>query len=97
VTYRVFLFDSGTSDIRTSDESVVTDIASYLEKNPSLEIGIDGYMDSQNRELSTDRVNAVRSALIGAGVSENRIKVGAFGNAKERRNGRVEVLLQTAK
>jgi outer membrane protein OmpA-like peptidoglycan-associated protein len=94
VTYRVFSFDSGRSEIRSFDTSMVADMAAYLKKNPSLQIGIDDGTDS-NAQLGILRVNAVRDALIRAGVRADRIQLGAFGEAKNRQSGRVEVLLKT--
>jgi hypothetical protein len=96
VTYRDFWFDAGKSNIRDLDTSMVADIASYQKKNPSLQIGIDGYSDSRNLELSNGRVNAVRDALINAGVPADKIKIGAFGDSNNRQDRRVEVLIQTA-
>lgn len=95
VSYRDFWFTGGSAEILTAQRSVVTDIADYVKRNPSLGLGIDGYRDAANADLSNNRVNAVRDALINAGVPAERIKVGAFGEAKLRREGRVEVLIMT--
>lgn len=97
VAYRTFWFDAGKSDTRASDATVVTEIAAYMKANPSLQIGIDGYMDPKAQDLSTHRVNAVRDALIQAGVPTEKIKIGAFGDAKNRQDRRVEVLIDTGK
>lgn len=95
VTYRVFWFDAGRSDIRAVDASMVTDIAAYLKKNPSLHVGLDGGADPGNPNLGTRRLEALRDALIQAGVPADRIKFGAFGEAKNRQDRRVEVLIET--
>jgi hypothetical protein len=96
VSYRAYWFDAGKSDIRTNDAAMAADVASYLNKNPSLQLGLDGYADSKNPNLSHDRVAAVRDALIQAGVPSEKIKTGAFGDAKNRQDRRVEVLINTA-
>jgi hypothetical protein len=97
VSYRTFWFDAGKSDIRANDATMVADVAAYMKKNPSLQLGLDGYADTRNPDLSNNRVNAVRDALVQAGVSGDKIKIGAFGDAKNRQDRRVEVLIDTGK
>jgi outer membrane protein OmpA-like peptidoglycan-associated protein len=101
VSYRDFWFDFDKSDMQASETAKVADIASYLKKNPSLQVGIDGSMDARgtdprNQELSDRRVNAIRESLIKAGVPAEKIKSGAFGDERLRRDRRVEVLISTA-
>jgi hypothetical protein len=67
--------------------SKVSEIAAYMNQNPSLQLGIDG--------SSNSRVNAVRDALIRTGVPSSKIRAGAFGDAQLRRDQRVEVLVRT--
>jgi len=74
---------------------MAAEMADYVKRNPSLILGIDGYMDNQNRELSNGRIEAVRESLINSGVPSDRIRVGVFGDPKLRREGRVEVLIMT--
>jgi outer membrane protein OmpA-like peptidoglycan-associated protein len=95
VSYREFWFNANSADILSAQDSVIRDMASYLKKNPTLIVGLDGHMDSHNKDLSNNRVNAIRDALIDAGVPANRIKTGAFGDSKLRRDGRVEVLIMS--
>jgi hypothetical protein len=95
VMYRAFWFEDGQSNIRDADAIMVTEIAAYLKENPSLQLGLDGGVDENAADLSTRRVNAVRDALIQAGVPADHIKIGAYGNAQRRRIGRVEVLVRT--
>jgi outer membrane protein OmpA-like peptidoglycan-associated protein len=102
VTYRQFWFDPETTAIHTADAKKVTDIAAYLKRNPSLEVGIDSSMDAKsnnnrhNLDLAKRRGTAVHDALVAAGLPASRIKSGELGDAKLRRNGRVVVLLKTA-
>jgi outer membrane protein OmpA-like peptidoglycan-associated protein len=95
VHYRDIWFDSGTTDLRLTDKSTVTEMADYLKANPTLVIALDGHMDTFHKDFSNSRVESIRNSLIQAGVSADRIKVGAFGDAKLRREGHVEVLLMT--
>jgi flagellar motor protein MotB len=101
-SYRDFWFDLDKAEMQASETAKVADIAVYLKKNPSLQVGIDGSMDprgtdARNQDLSDRRVKAVRDSLIQAGVPVEKIQAGAFGDEKLRRDRRVEVLISTAK
>jgi peptidoglycan-associated lipoprotein len=84
-------------------------IAGWLRAHPEVEVGLDGRADLAGSDdwspgLSAQRVAAVQTALIAAGVEPVRIHVGALGertllctDAEEscwKRNRRVEVLLR---
>lgn len=95
-SYRAFWFESDTSDLRDSDMDQVSEIADYMEQNPSLKVGIDGSIThSSDKDMAGRRVDTVRTALISAGVPASRIETGAFGDANLARERRVEVLLRT--
>jgi outer membrane protein OmpA-like peptidoglycan-associated protein len=99
-SFRDFLFEYNGADIRAFDQSKVSDIAGYMEQNPSLQVGIDGSMDPRgtdprDQNLSDRRISAVRDALIQAGVPAYRIQTGAFGDTSLTRDRRVEVLVKT--
>ena len=106
------LFDFDKSDIRSNETTKVADIAAYVQQNPSTMVGIDGYADPRgtdkyNQALSERRVNAVRDALMRAGVARDKIQTGAFGEMRLKcqeateacwqSDRRVEVLIGTAK
>ena len=106
------LFDFDKSDIRANETSKMTDIAAYLQQNPSATVGIDGYADPRgsdqyNQALSERRVNAIRDALMKAGVARDKIQTGAFGEMRLKcqeateecwqSDRRVEVLIGAAK
>jgi OOP family OmpA-OmpF porin len=95
-SYRDFWFERSEDGIRPSDTSKVSEIAAYMKQNPSLQIGIDTFLDPRNQDLRDRRVNAVRDALIQAGVPAEKIGTGAFGDPKPRRYARVEVLITTS-
>jgi len=98
-SYRAFWFDSNTSELRSSDIDQVSEIADYMQENPSLKIGIDGSIprgsDTSKLDLAGLRIIAVRNALIKAGVSASRIEMGTFGDPKLVRERRIEVLIRT--
>jgi len=100
-SYREVWFKDDSAQIQAPETSTVTEIATYMTQNPSLQIGIDGSTDPSgtdagNRDLSDRRVRAIRDALVEAGVSPSKIKTGAFGDPQLRRDRRVEVLIATA-
>jgi len=99
-SFREYVFEYNGANISTSDQSKATEIAGYVNQNPSLQIGIDGSMDPRGNDprdqgLSDRRVGAVRDALIQAGVPASKIQTGAFGDTRLTRDRRVEVLLKT--
>jgi outer membrane protein OmpA-like peptidoglycan-associated protein len=68
-----------------------------MRQNPSLKIGIDGSSPrGSDQNLGDRRVDAVRKALIKAGVMDSRIQTGAFGDEQLARERRVEVLISSA-
>jgi len=107
-TLRDILFNYDTPEIRPSEMTKISDVAAYVNQNPSVRIGIDGATDllrgsnRYNVELSERRIAAVREALIRSGVAASRIETGRFGveqaecnQATEpcsQRDGRVEVM-----
>jgi outer membrane protein OmpA-like peptidoglycan-associated protein len=111
-SFKDFLFDTDKSDIRSNETSKVSEISVYMKQNPSVQVGIDGFADPRgtnphNQGLSERRVNAIRDALVKAGVSVDKIKTGAFGEQRLLCNEstaacwqtdrRVEVLISTSK
>ncbi len=103
-----FLFDFDKSDVRPNETSKVSEIAAHMQQNPSFTVGIDGHTDPRgtdryNQALSERRVDAIKSALMQAGVPADKIKTGAFGETKVKctdqseacwqRDRRVEVLI----
>jgi outer membrane protein OmpA-like peptidoglycan-associated protein len=94
-SYRVINFAYNSSDLSSSDQRTIADAATYLAKNPSLQVGLDGYRDPRNPYMSNRRIGAVRDALIAAGVPYDKVQVGAFGDPEASREQRVEMLLRT--
>jgi hypothetical protein len=94
-SFRVINFDYGRADLSDSDRDMIFEAATYMAKNPSLQIGLDGYNDPNNQTLSARRVFVVRQALIAAGVPSEKVQTGAFGNPQFRQDRRVEMLLST--
>jgi outer membrane protein OmpA-like peptidoglycan-associated protein len=98
--YREFHFERGNAGLTDSDMHKASEIAAYLSQNPSLGVGIDGYMDNDrfdrhDRDLSNQRANAVRDALVQAGVPAEKIQIGAFVDPDRRHDGQIAVLIKT--
>ena len=107
-SFRDFLFDFDKSDVRQNEARNVAEVAAHMQQNPTFTVGIDGYADPRgtnpyNQALSERRVNAIRDALVQAGVPADKIVTGAFGDnrlncraeteACWQMNRRVEVLI----
>lgn len=77
-------FDLNKADLRPSEASKVSELAAYLKQNPTFRVELEGFADPRgsqtyNMKLSTRRVSAVRDALIAAGIPDERILIGAYG------------------
>jgi outer membrane protein OmpA-like peptidoglycan-associated protein len=109
-TFKNIMFDFDKSAIRSNETSRVADVATYMKQNPTARVGIDGHTDPRgtdpyNQDLSERRVDAIRDALVNAGVSAGRIHTGAFGETQPvchdsteacwQRDRRVEILIGT--
>ena len=108
VSLRDIFFEFDKAEVRLSEMSKISDIAAYVNQNPTVRIGVDGSTDllrgtnQYNTALSGRRVTNVRDALLRAGVSADRIETGGFAAERARcndsiercsqRDGRVEVL-----
>jgi hypothetical protein len=94
--YRQFTFYPEGTAMTPSDMSKASDVAAYLAQNPSIEVGIDGSINASGYgNLSNRRADAVRIALIQAGVPANRILIGAFADPNRRQNDQAQILIKT--
>ena len=98
--FKNILFDTDKSDIRSNEMSKIADIAAYLQQNRPVKVGIDGYTDPRgtspyNQGLSERRVNAIRDALLQAGVPNENIQTGAFGEQRLQCNQSTEACWQS--
>jgi outer membrane protein OmpA-like peptidoglycan-associated protein len=85
--FKDILFDTDKSDIRSNEMSKIADIAAHVKQNAAMQVGIGGYADPRgtdqhNQGLSERRVNAIRDALVKAGVASDKIQISAFGEQK---------------
>jgi outer membrane protein OmpA-like peptidoglycan-associated protein len=77
-------FESGRAEIQSKCEDKIAKLALWMNENRQAVIGLDGHADDARANdndptLSARRVQAVRGALIAAGIAADRISAGAFG------------------
>ncbi|MGH8042147.1 MAG: OmpA family protein [Rudaea sp.] len=102
-------FAPGQSGLRPAAQSSLGKLVAFVNRAPGKHIRIEGHTDSSgsakaNQTLSQRRADAVRDALITAGVRANRITAVGLGDAQpvasnatadgRARNRRVDVILQ---
>src|SRR5215813_4866545 len=80
-------FDYDKSDIRADQQAAIQGDAHFLQQHTNINITIEGHCDERgsteyNLALGTNRADAVKNALIQAGVSGSRIKTISYGKEK---------------
>ncbi|AOZ13917.1 hypothetical protein AA042_15650 [Pseudomonas lundensis] len=108
VTFGDVLFDFDQASLKANSRDSITTLANYLIKNPDRKVIVEGYTDSKgsatyNQGLSERRANAVKNALVRAGVEPSRIVAQGYGkeypvasnatNSGRAQNRRVEVTI----
>lgn len=84
VTFGDVLFDFNKAELKSSAYPNVTQLARFLQENPERKVIVEGYTDSvgsaqYNLGLSQRRANAVRMALVRAGVDASRVVAQGYG------------------
>jgi len=80
-------FDYDNYDIRPDAQNTLSKDASYLTSHPDVKVVIGGYCDERgsdeyNLALGQNRAQAVKTALVTAGVAPDRIRVVSYGKEK---------------
>jgi peptidoglycan-associated lipoprotein len=80
-------FDYDKGDIRGDQQTSIQGDAQFLQQHTNINVTIEGHCDERgsteyNLALGTSRADAVKSALIQAGVSGSRIKTISYGKEK---------------
>lgn len=86
-TTHAISFDVNKSVFRHTSMAFMRRLASFLKKNPSLKLEIDGHTDGDgdaaaNMKLSLDRANEVKKQLIAMGVAAARLTTKGLGASK---------------
>jgi outer membrane protein OmpA-like peptidoglycan-associated protein len=102
------LFDSGRATLKPGGRRALANVARIMRNEPERNIAIEGFTDDRgsaetNRRLSGRRAQAVRSALVAAGVAPGRIVARGLGEsypvasnasaAGRQLNRRVEIVI----
>ena len=80
-------FDYNKYDVRADQQGSLQGDAQFLQQHPNIHITIEGYADERgsteyNLALGTNRADAVKNALIQAGIGGDRIKTISYGKEK---------------
>ena len=80
-------FDYDKADIRADQQASLQGDASFLQQHPNIRITVEGHCDERgsteyNLALGTNRSDAVKNALVQAGVAGDRIKTISYGKEK---------------
>ncbi len=81
-------FDYDSYDISGDASSAISKDAAFLSQHASLKVIIGGYCDERgsteyNLALGENRANAVKQALVSAGVSPSRLRTVSYGKEKQ--------------
>lgn len=102
------IFEFNKANLMSGGMRTIRDLANFLEEYSERNILVEGHTDNigsdeYNQALSERRANAVKKALIGLGISSQRIRIQGIGklqpiasNANEagrQQNRRVEVII----
>jgi len=102
------LFDVGKSTLKPGAQASINRIAVVLTQYPQHQILVEGHTDATggdafNHQLSHDRANTVRTALIAGGVDASKISAEGFGETRpvatndtppgRQQNRRVEIVI----
>jgi OOP family OmpA-OmpF porin len=80
-------FDTGKSIIRDESKPIIEQIVQMLKSNPDLKISVEGHTDNvgtpaSNKTLSESRAKSVVSAIVGQGISADRLSPAGYGQDK---------------
>ncbi|MDO8412854.1 MAG: OmpA family protein [Gallionellaceae bacterium] len=108
ITLGDVLFDSGKAQLKSGATRNLQKLTDVLKQYPQRKILVEGFTDSKgsdeyNQQLSEQRANAVRAALINMEVSADRITTRGYGKnfpvagndsaASRQANRRVEIII----
>ena len=100
-------FDTGKSVIRPESGAIIEQIVQMLKSNPELKLSVEGHTDNvgtaaSNMVLSEERARSVVNAIVGQGISKERLSSSGYGQDKpiadnnteegRARNRRVELV-----
>jgi peptidoglycan-associated lipoprotein len=86
-TVKDAFFDYDSYDLRPDAQAAIQANAQFLKEHPGITFTVEGHCDERgsteyNLALGDNRANAVKSALVQAGVAADRIKTISYGKEK---------------
>jgi outer membrane protein OmpA-like peptidoglycan-associated protein len=108
ITLGDVLFDANRAQLKSGGMRNVQKLADFFKQYPQRNVMVEGFTDStgsrsRNQELSDQRANSVRDALLGMGIGTNRITSRGYGEsypvagndtaAGRQQNRRVEIVV----
>jgi len=102
------LFDTGKAQLKAGAERKLDQLAQFLKDHPDRRVEIDGFTDSvgsdsYNEQLSLNRADSVKNALMARGIDASRVTTEGFGkeypvasntdSSGRQLNRRVEVVI----
>jgi outer membrane protein OmpA-like peptidoglycan-associated protein len=84
---REILFNPGSAVLQPGAEPAIRRLADFLKNNPERNVLVEGFTDSTgsaalNQQLSEQRADAVRLALINDGVDASRVQIRGLSDAQ---------------
>lgn len=82
-------FAAGSAHLRPQSQEQLNNVVSIMRAYPGVTVKIEGFSDNAgspatNLKLSRERANAVKQALVGAGIASSRVKAEAGGPRNQR-------------
>ena len=83
------MFPTGIDTLSSQDSNRLESLSSYLHKNPTLKVRLDGHTDPRgtdeyNNVLSEERAASVATALFEHGITKKRIEIYSHGSSNTR-------------
>jgi peptidoglycan-associated lipoprotein len=80
-------FDFDSAVVKTGEKSKIETVAAHLQSNPAQAVRVEGNCDERgteeyNRALGERRAQAVREALVGLGITPDRVDTISYGEDK---------------
>jgi len=80
------LFDTAQANLKPGAETTLDRLVTFMTEYPDRRIVVEGHTDSRgseqyNEQLSEDRADAVRDALVDAGIASTRIEARGLGES----------------
>ena len=87
IRLKKLIFEQGKSSITSESYGELNKLVNLMNENSLMQIQLEGHTDYRgskklNMELSQQRVDAVKSYLVGKGINAKRIKIKAFGGTQ---------------